>query len=518
MTRPRIPVHLRARFPLIPVAAIVVAALAGCQSPPPTSTSSSEPPFDRVTFLTIASFDGHNVPVTIYRPVHATAAAPVPVVLHSHGWGGSRETRLDAFKPFTDAGLGVVSIDMRGHGEARATSQAHVASPDFEIRDVMAVISYLANQTWVRQESPGDPLVGAMGESYGGAFPLLTAALDPRLDAVVSEDTWHDLVHAMAPNRVPKTAWFASLWLSASIQGRIHPDVRTGFEDAIRTGTVSDALAETFGASSPVHYPGQIRVPTLLMQGDNDTLFGLGEAFANYAEVKQSGAQTSLVTHLAGHSVARGGGPSGGPRANGTEVARTSRFPCGAMDDLALSWFRSHLLGGSAVAPLVCITLDDGSAVRAASYPLPGKALDDDVAALRIQLGNVTSRDASDVLTAAERTVFVGAPHISGQLPAERTDGILYLSLHAVDAKGAIRTVNGQVTPLRVEAAGPATFSFDLAPIALDLQAGETLRLAVAAQDATYAAPGQTAPGPIEITELRLTLPMVCEACIDYST
>jgi pyruvate/2-oxoglutarate dehydrogenase complex dihydrolipoamide acyltransferase (E2) component len=50
---------------------------------------------------------------TLFRPAGATQAAPVPMVLHSHGWGGSRTKDPGSFSYLTDAGFGVLSFDQR---------------------------------------------------------------------------------------------------------------------------------------------------------------------------------------------------------------------------------------------------------------------------------------------------------------------------------------------------------------------------------------------------------------------
>src|SRR3954464_12531819 len=63
---------------------------------------------------------GSTTPVRIcyslFRPAIASRSHRVPLILHSHGWGGSRETRATSsqVKPFLDAGYGVLSFDQRG--------------------------------------------------------------------------------------------------------------------------------------------------------------------------------------------------------------------------------------------------------------------------------------------------------------------------------------------------------------------------------------------------------------------
>ncbi len=51
-------------------------------------------------------------------PPVQSAKHPVPMIMHSHGWGGSRSTSASDFTAFLDAGYGVLSFDQRGFGES----------------------------------------------------------------------------------------------------------------------------------------------------------------------------------------------------------------------------------------------------------------------------------------------------------------------------------------------------------------------------------------------------------------
>src|SRR3712207_8234125 len=56
-----------------------------------------------------------------FKPGAASKRNRVPVVFHSHGWGGSRTTGIDSFKSYLDAGFGVLSFDQRGFGDRKST-------------------------------------------------------------------------------------------------------------------------------------------------------------------------------------------------------------------------------------------------------------------------------------------------------------------------------------------------------------------------------------------------------------
>lgn len=487
---------------------------AGCTGP---AAPPSQPATERATFLRVASFDGHQVPITVYRP---DTTETVPVVLHSHGWGGQRETRLDAFRAFTDAGLAVVSIDMRGHGEARANSQARVANPEYEIRDVQAVIDSIASQDWARSEpsiptngtgaadgSGPDLVLGAMGESYGGASPLLTAGLDARLDAVVARDTWHDLEAALAPNGVAKTAWIGSLWISAAVQARMHPDVRAGFEAATRTGVVPDGsgglpdLKAALAASSP--RGSQVAIPVLFVQGMDDTLFDLGQAMDNVAQVRKSGGQATLVTHLGGHSL--------DTPVQGTQSDRPSRHPCGDPDDLALVWFRVHLLQEKVAPPIACVALPDDQVVPGSIPDLPKRLFG--APAIEVRVGDPSASNTYANLTVdgsppGGAALAFGRPVLTATMDATNANGTLYVSVAAQGEDGAASS-RAHVTPVRITPGEARRIEIPLAALAQRVEGG--LALGFAPSDPLYGT-YPSMPGIVRLSDIRLAVPL-CDAC-----
>lgn len=84
--------------------------------------------------LTSVPDPGTTAPVkicyTLFQPAGASASKRVPMLLHSHGWGGSRTTDPASFQKFLDAGYGVLSFDQRGFGESGGT--AYVENPTVE--------------------------------------------------------------------------------------------------------------------------------------------------------------------------------------------------------------------------------------------------------------------------------------------------------------------------------------------------------------------------------------------------
>jgi ABC-2 type transport system ATP-binding protein len=119
------------------------------------------------------------------------------MIMHSHGWGGSRATQPDSFQELLDHGYGVLSFDQRGFGASGG--QAHVENPAYEGKDVRKLVQLVSGLPWVRQDGPGDPRLAAIGGSYGGGYQFLGAFEELRLrgkpvfDALAPEITWYDL-------------------------------------------------------------------------------------------------------------------------------------------------------------------------------------------------------------------------------------------------------------------------------------------------------------------------------------
>lgn len=472
------------------------------------------------SLTSVESWDGHNVPISVYQPRWLRGGPPVPVILHSHGWAGSRETSDSAFGEYCRTGYAVVSIDMRGHGEARSTSEARVHHVEYEVRDVSAVLDWLAAQTWVRLDGPGDPRAGAIGGSYGGGYQLLSAALDGRLDALVPEITWNDLPQSLAPNGGIRSAWVDILYAGGNALARVHPTIHQAFAYAMVTNELPDGsvpgtpdLITQFTQSSPGNYPGSIDVPTLIIQGMPDTLFNFNEGAANYEMIKAAGAPVRLVTHLTGHIINTQGTLGGGPIGIGLQPPAGPR-PCGSTTDLAIAWFDRHLKHRASVdtGPEVCLALDDGTTVTGDTYPLPGTQIQ------TFALGGATVPQGAPgatlelpILTATGPTTIAGEPTLGGSAQTVGPDAIVYWSLKATDAStGQSRIVDAQVTPLRLaDPIAPTTFAIELGGVATRLDVGDQLVLVVSNVNEQFATNGGRSPGAVALSDLELTLPIV---------
>ena len=341
------------------------------------------------------------IAATVYLPERA-AGETVPLILHSHGWGGDRVTEADTQGEFDTSGFysvaidsqvgrfwqdgyAVISFDERGFHDSGGAIR--VMDPEFETRDAIAVLDWAEANLPLARSADGNPLVGAIGGSYGGGFQLLLAAFDDRLDAITPSATWYHLPDSLAPNGVIKKLWDFGLCFSAVAAGdRTFSDDLTlacqqaGFDPSIRfTEELDPAIlaflgAHGMGAMQARHEdpadPFTMRpIDTLLTQGQRDLLFPLNDALANYRFLSSLGGDVRLITHQHGHYI--------GPPLDAQ--APLGAMACGELDTLEAkhAWFAEKLkgeTGAAAAIPPVCIGLDDDRGIALATVPRAASA------------------------------------------------------------------------------------------------------------------------------------------------
>jgi ABC-2 type transport system ATP-binding protein len=121
----------------------------------------------------------------------------VPAVLLAHGFGGTKDSVKDDAESLAERGYAVLTWTAQGFGTSGG--QIHLDSPDYEVKDAQGLLDWLAARPEVQTDAPGDPRVGVVGGSYGGALALLLAGTDPRVDAIVPLITWNDLARSFLP-------------------------------------------------------------------------------------------------------------------------------------------------------------------------------------------------------------------------------------------------------------------------------------------------------------------------------
>ncbi|WP_344836502.1 alpha/beta fold hydrolase [Actinocorallia longicatena] len=254
---------------------------------------------------------------TFFKPV---GTAKGPAVLLAHGFGGEKDDMAGQARTLARRGYAVLTWSARGFG--KSGGEIALNSPDYEVKDTSQLIDWVARRPEVVLDRAGDPKVGMAGPSYGGAISLLTAAYDPRVDAIVPSITWNDLSTALVPGGVFKKLW-AGLFFTGESKGstacgRFLPELCTMYQRVAETGIATPADLEVLRRRSPVTAPG-IKAPTLLVQGQADSLFPLDQADAN---ARAAEGPVSVVWFQGGHD----GGPAESTRLSGLTVNWFDRY------------------------------------------------------------------------------------------------------------------------------------------------------------------------------------------------
>src|SRR5450755_560341 len=299
------------------VLAAAIAVIAVASQPAPVSARN----------LRIAVTDGPHdnqhvlLDATFFTPA---GRGRVPAILLAHGFGETKNAVRPEAEQLARAGFAVLTWSARGFG--KSTGQIALDSPDYEVKDVEQLVSWLARQPRVRLDHPGDPRVGIAGASYGGAIALLTAAYDHRIDAIVPQITWNNLATALFPDAAgggPRGGVFKRQWAGllftqgsagfgtggqdapgqhvASQCGRFLPRICAIYRQVATLGRPTPQAVSLLLRSSPASVASRIDVPTLLIQGENDSLFGLDQASANYEAIRRNGAPVDMVWFAGGH-------------------------------------------------------------------------------------------------------------------------------------------------------------------------------------------------------------------------
>ncbi|WP_432103943.1 alpha/beta fold hydrolase [Streptomyces sp. bgisy091] len=234
-----------------------------------------------------------------------------PAVLIGHGFGGSKnDVRAQAEKLAAD-GYAVMTWSARGFG--RTTGEITLNAPDAEVKDVSGLIDWLADRPEVELDAKGDPRVGVTGASYGGAISLLAAGHDKRVDAIAPVISYWNLADALFPDGVFKKLWAGIFVSSGGGCERFSKELCEMYERVAVSGKPDAAARELLTERSPEAVADRIDVPALILQGQSDSLFPLGQADAMAKAIQANGAPVSVDWISGGHD----GGDDEGDRVEG---------------------------------------------------------------------------------------------------------------------------------------------------------------------------------------------------------
>jgi predicted acyl esterase len=285
----------------------------------------------------------------LYVPRNATAAKPQPAMLITHGFG------LDKLSPEVTsqadflARHGYVVLTYTAQGFGQSSGCVTLQSRTYDVKDAQQLITkVLQPKAFVKKDAKG-PVVGMVGGSYGGGITLNLAESDSRIRAIAPGRTWNTLQYSLVPNNyvapgdptgfshtlnqqgVAKIEWTSIFFASGNGNplGGLPPTGTAAGDcpqEKIRNGDVGGAACPGFNVavcetytkiaatgdsdaadralladSSGTTQIGKLRVPTLLVQGQSDTLFNENDAASTYLSLKRQGTPVQMIWNSGGH-------------------------------------------------------------------------------------------------------------------------------------------------------------------------------------------------------------------------
>ncbi|MEU9158300.1 CocE/NonD family hydrolase [Streptomyces sp. NPDC048417] len=449
-----------------------------------------------------------------------------PAVLLAHGFGGSKADMRQEAEDLARQGYAVLTWSARGFG--KSTGSIGLNDPKGEVADVSRLIDWLAKQPQVQLDKPGDPRVGMAGGSYGGAISLLTAGYDQRVDAIAPSITYWNLADALFPNGVFKKLWAGIFFNTGGGCARFEPALCAMYDRVAESGKPDAAAVKLLEERSPSAVGSRIKVPTLLFQGQTDSLFTLAQSDAAAKAIRAGGAPVDVDWIAGGH--------------DGGDL-ETSR-----VEGRVTSWFDRYLKGDKATdtGPAFRITrtggvdsTDGAAQLRGAtsdSYPglesdrksialtggtqrvenpagatppavsaLPGLGAGGGLAQLS-SLGVGVSLDFPgqyarfDSAPVADNVQITGSPTATVHITSTSDDAVLFGKVYDVGPDGTQQVLPAQlVAPIRVEGTRSGKdVTITLPAIDHEVQKGHRLRLVLASTDLGYASP--TAPATYTVS------------------
>ncbi|MET7651674.1 CocE/NonD family hydrolase [Streptomyces sp. NPDC005486] len=440
-----------------------------------------------------------------------------PAVLLGHGFGGSKDDVRQQAEDLARDGYAVLTWSARGFG--KSTGKIGLNDPKGEVADVSKLIDWLAKQPQVQLDRTGDPRVGVAGASYGGAISLLAAGYDDRVDAIAPAITYWNLADALFPDGVFKKLWAGIFFNTGGGAAHFEPALAAMYERVAESGTPDTAARELLEERSPSAVADRIKVPTLLLQGQTDSLFTLAQSDAAEKAIRANGAPVDVDWIAGGHD----GGDMEGARVQARVRGWFDRY---LKDDKAADTgpaFRVTRTGGvdstDGAAQLRGAGADSypglGNGER--SFPLTGRREEQSftnppgasppaVSALPglgggglsqlSSLGVGVSLDfpgqyaAFDSVPVTGDLRVTGSPTVTVHVKSTSDTAVLFAKVYDVSARGNQVLPSQLVTPVRVEGAKAGKdVTITLPAIDHKVEEGHRLRLVLASTDLGYASP-----------------------------
>ena len=293
-----------------------------------------------------------SIDTRLYVPANATAATPQPAILMTHGFGLSKLAGEVVASATFLARHGYVVLTYTAQGFGESSGCVTLQSRTYDVKDAQQLITKVLDPLPVVKHDANGSVVGMVGGSYGGGIQLNLAETDKRIHAISPSRTWNTLQYSLNPNNrvVPgdptgfthqlnpqgvfKQQWTSLFFASGNSnplgglppsgppQGGcpeeklasgeptevaglpclgFHVEVCRTYATVSATGEAADVDRALLADSSGATQIERLRVPTLLLQGQADTLFNLNDAVATYAALKRSGVPVKMIWNSGGH-------------------------------------------------------------------------------------------------------------------------------------------------------------------------------------------------------------------------
>ncbi|WP_323055676.1 CocE/NonD family hydrolase [Mycobacterium pinniadriaticum] len=507
----------------IPVLGDVLHPLLGYPVAPGASPNAAQP-FD----VKVVSYDGTQIYVHFMPATGLQNGEQAPTILDGPGLGMPGQTSINgsfldgvltnalgmpSILDLRNAGYNVVTWDPRGEYSSGGTLQ--IDSPDYEAKDVSAIISWLATQQEVQLDGDPanlDPRIGMVGASYGGGIQLVTAATDHRVDAIVPTIAWNSLNTSLYKSQSFKTGWGSILaGVLVLTLARTNPEIIPASIYGDLTGMLTQSQQDLLAQRGPDYLLDQITAPTLLIEGTVDTLFTLAEADANAQALIGNSVETKVLWFCGGHG-----------------LCTNDPFNTGGVliEQRTLDWLDRYVKGDISVStgPQFEWVDQRGQHLSSASYELtPGDPVVATSTTTRtlplvpflgaggllgvLPIGSARAIDALNLTTPAATTTtyVVGAPQLTFTYSGTGSGNHLYAQL--VDNSTGL-VLGNQVTPILVTLDGDEhTVSVPLEMVAQTLKPGQKVTVQLFSSSASYRAVGSL--GELTVSSMQLTLPTV---------
>ena len=470
--------------------------------------------------IVVTSFDGTKILTHFFPASNLAAYQKAPTILDGPGLAQAGDT--DPYSVWSGfAGVGtlrangynVVTWDPRG--EFGSGGVLHLDSPDYEGKDMSAIIDMVSTLSPAQLDKTGDPRLGMVGGSYGGGIQLVTATEDHRIDAIVPGIAWNSLLTSLYQDQDFKTVYAALLTLGLnSVGANIIPQLYTGLLSGALTGKLDQAHLDLLAASSPDI--SKITAPTLLIQGTVDTLFPLDEAMANAAELAGNGVPVKMLWFCGGHGACLSSPADPSPVIEKATLAWLARYvkkdatvdtgPTFEWIDQNGQYYSSNLLptnpdfdgapivvtGGGGTIP---ISSDGGSGPQTL-VPAPYSLTD---------AAKATSAVNIDIPAVSSTTDVLGPPVLT--MTYSGTGNAKHVYAQIVDNKSGL-VLGNLVTPVPVVLDGQShTVQVPLEAIAYTLHPTDSLTLQITGSATAYLSVNSS--GSLTVTGTQLSLPTV---------